>query len=368
MSDTSPMLEFDDPPDDTSFPDPWTPAADELADALVAARTALRKQRRIEKIIAALITVGLAALIIAAESGMIALVIIQASLLATVLYHAFRTRPRLRMLQESQAKLDVIDPQCPGCGYSLRHLTRRRCPECGRGVLRILPEPIEYVLQGGRVSITRGSVESDLGWVALLIMLLAATVIGKLTSPAIGFQACAVPLMIFTLFLVVRGVRNVRQVSRQVPCDRCRHPVSLDGDKTCSQCGADVLANHVYVRPGMAGTGDPRLCRPWCHLIGATRICSALVIIPAIKSNDALGSPLFDFGQWLLPPVMLIVAIILLIADARRRSPTRVNVFDTSVYPLCHHCLGSLNRQPANGYCVHCGKAYRGIELAGGRR
>jgi len=348
-------------------PDPWTPQADALADTLRAPRDMRDKSRRRDQLVGVAVTVSLVSLAIVLGSGAALTAVAIAVPLVAVCYVSLRARPRAWAIQEATTKLEIIDPHCEGCGYSLRHLRSDRCPECARRAPLPMPEQIDHIVQGGSVLVPRGSLESDLGWVAALTMALVAVVLGKLASATAGVAAMGVTLVTFILTQNIVRYRQGRRVPEAAVCDACGQTTSIRQNH-CEHCGAAILAEHVYVRPGMRGSFDPRLFIGWAQVAAALAIGWMLMVLAAIfGAHTAAGFNASAMRMACYQPIFAVAGVLLVYVDHRRRTPGRLRAFGLSLEPLCHHCLGVLKGQPPNGHCPHCRRPYRAIELAGGR-
>ncbi|MCB9867189.1 MAG: hypothetical protein H6816_11225 [Phycisphaerales bacterium] len=285
-----------------------------------------------------------------------------------VVYVPLRVRPRRAALDEVRARQELIDPRCPQCAYPLRHLRQRRCPECGRRVTLPSAEQVRRVLDGERVAVAKGSIEAELGWIVALLMILAAMTIGRLFGPLAGWCAAAAPPLIFLVFMAAGRHRQALSVPPWAICDKCGESTSVH-ENQCTHCRAKLNAEHVYVKPGLRGGADPRLYCTWAQLIGGA--CVALMLVlNGLFASRPVRTDLQPMDHAFIPlqAGLMIAAVYWLLIDRRMVRPDRLDRFDTSPRPLCHHCLRSITGQPANGRCVHCGRAYRGIELAGGLR
>lgn len=347
-------------------PDPWTPQADAMADTLREQRDTLRRLRRRDQLAGVAVTASLVSLAIVMGSGAALTAIAIAVPLAAICYVSLRARPRAWAIQEATTKLEIIDPHCEGCGYSLRHLRNDRCPECGRRPPLPMPEQVDFIAQGGSVLVPRGSLESDLGWVAALTMALVAVVLGKLVSVPIGVAAMGFTLVGFILTQNIIRYRQGRRVPEAAVCDACGQTTGIRHND-CGHCGAPILAEHVYVRPGMRGGFDPRLYVGWAQVAAALAIGWMLMVLATILDWNRGGTSLSAMGVACYQPIFALAGVLLVYVDHRRRTPGRLRAFGLSLEPLCHHCLGVLKGERANGHCPHCHRPYRAIELAGGR-
>ncbi len=350
--------------------DRWPPEADEFADRLFEQRKKLLAARKLDRTIGVLVTVGALLLMISADSGPAVMAVFTGVLLLVAVYLPVRVRPRQLALEVLTARLVVVDPRCGGCGYPLRHLRQSRCPECGRRVSLPLQHQIEHVLEGGDVLVARGSVASDLGWIVLLLMVLVASAVASLAGWSYGVAAAALPAAFFLLRNWWQLRRAVKRVPAEAPCDKCGRVLPLSCE-CCPECHARRLAEHVYARPGLNGEFDARLHCSWAKIAGGLMSCLALFTV----GMATLDSSRFSRSDWetaeeimyqIVPLVTAVAAIVVLSFDERKRRQSRLDRFDTSSYPLCHHCLQSLRGLPANGVCPHCDMPYRAIELAGG--
>jgi predicted amidophosphoribosyltransferase len=289
-----------------------------------------------------------------------------AGVLAAILYMPLRVRPRRAALDEIRARLELIDPQCPQCGYALRYLQQWRCPECGRRVVLPSAEQVRLVLAGEKITVAKGSIESELGWIVGLLMVLAAVVAGRLLGPLAFWCAAAAPPMLFLLFMGLARYRHARRIPPVAVCDKCGAATSVHLNR-CEHCPARLLAEHVYVKPGLRGP-DPRLYNSAAQLIGGACVTLMLVVIGLADLDRGTVVDILDLVLVPVEIVLLIVALHQLLRDRRLVSPARLERLDKSTRALCHHCLASLNGHPANGTCPACGEDYSGIELVGGLR
>jgi len=363
-----PAAEATGPPAPEQQPaDAWAEVADDLADELAGRQAALIRGRRRDKVIGVLLVMGICVFIglTRADELPYPLVVVVAAL--AILYIRLRSTPRANALMEIAARRALIDPKCPQCGYALRHLRKQRCPECGRRVQLPTAEQVGEALFTGKVAVSRSSVASDLGWVVGLLMVIAGMLAGRLHGAVAGWIAAALPP---AAFLVIQAVSRRRAVAR-VPlfalCDRCGHSTGLL-DNRCAACGAVLLAEHVYVKPGQRGPSDPRLYCTWAQLAGGACVVAMLVF-----NGIYLSLPVYTIGRfepwvWSAQFVLAVLAGWFFYRDQRLVRGERLMRYDRSTQPLCHHCLSSLKGQPANGACPACGRAYLGIELAGGLR
>lgn len=363
-----PAAQAADPPASEQQPaDAWPEVADDLADELAGQQAALIRGRRRDIALGVLLVVGICAFIglTRANELLFPLVVVVAAL--AILYIRLRSTPRAKALTEIAARRALIDPKCPQCGYALRHLYKQRCPECGRRVQLPTAEQVREALSAGKIVVSRISVASDLGWVAGLLMVIAGVLAGRLLGAAAGWCAAALPPAVFLVIQAVSRRRAAARVPLFAVCDRCGQSTGLL-DNRCAACEAALLAEHVYVKPGLRGPSDPRLYCTWAQLAGGACVVAMLVLngisipMPAFASRK-LG-PWMLFAQFALA----VLAGLFFYRDQRLVRGERLRRYDESTQPLCHHCLSSLTGQPANGACPGCGKAYLGIELAGGLR
>jgi len=284
---------------------------------------------------------------------------------AAMLYVPLRLKPRRAALDEVRARQELIDPRCPQCGYTLRHLQHARCPECGRRVRLPSARDVREALSGGPVAVAKGSIATELGWVVGMLMLLTAVCVGRWFGAVAAWCSSAVlPLFVLVLQAVGRHRQAIR-VSPLALCDRCEKPTSVHVNR-CEHCRARLLADHVYVRPGHRGWADPRLYCSQAQLLGG--LCVGLMLVINGLSLASRWAAYVEHRHWvlLLQFGLIAGAIGWLRVDLRMARRDRLERFDTSSRALCHHCLATLNGQFANGTCPSCEKAYRGIELAGG--
>jgi hypothetical protein len=348
--------------------DRWTRASDALVEELAETLERLRRTHRRERWGMAVVTVGLGALLFffgLSTSMVVALLFLLA--LLGLFYLRLRLRPRQQTMAEVKGKLRFLDPRCPGCGYSLRYLREYRCPECGRRVSLPSPERIDTIVDGGSVTVAQGSVESDMGYVVLLIMLVLATGLGSAFGVEIGFGAMSLPPVLFISLQAWQRRRRARSLQPSAVCETCGQVTGID-DGQCDECGAAFLAEHVYARPGLYGNFDPRLYCSWAQIAGAAAVGSMLLVIAFMLPNLGYMYTQINNGPLLLMQLILLSGgLYLLRFDAGLRAKDRLQIFDTSLTPLCSRCLCSLKGQPATGTCPHCGVPYRAVELAGGR-
>ena len=344
--------------------DVWTQEADVAIDALRLQMDSLTRRRRRDRGIGVALAGLLIIYFVVAADATNVIVGFLVCLLAASWYMPVRGGPTRRALERIKAKLAVIDPPCPACGYALRHLTRRRCPECGRRVRLPTREEIEHVVAGGPVTVEQPSMAAESGWIALLLMLLAAVVCGRVWGVLVGWWAAAVPAMTLLVSQVVQRYRQSLRVPPYAACDACGESTSLLAIR-CEHCDAPLLAEHVYVKPGLRGRFDPRLNCLWAQLSGGTCVCGILIVAGLLHSNAVSGSTFDEF--WGLQAGLLVIGLILLTYDLRLTSAHRLKEFDKTAQPLCHRCRQSLAGAPANGRCDSCGCTYSAIDLAGGR-
>ena len=212
----------------------------------------------------------------------------------------------------------------------------------------------------------RESVESDLGFVVLLVMVLAAVVVGRLFGVQAGLNAAASAPVLSVILLVATRIRRQRRVPRRTVCDAGGRSTEVDRNQ-CVRCGAALRAEHVYVRPGQEGRHDRRLHRSWAQVAGAIVIAVQLVLSPVRYSGLAQYIPPPEDAPLLWQVPLFVLGLGLLAYDARLRSTKRLQAFDESLVPRCHRCFQMLHGCPANGTCAGCGRAYRAIDLMGGR-
>jgi hypothetical protein len=348
--------------------DPWTPESDQLTEELQLTLDRLTRIHRRERWVMACVAAGVGVLLVIHGLTLNTAAMLGAVALLGLIYLRLRLRPRQHALAEIKAKLQYLDPRCLACGYSLRYLRDLRCPECGRRVQLPSAKRIDVVVAGGRVTVSQASVESDMGYIVLLIMFVLALGLGGTFGAAIGVGSMAVPPFVFIVIQAVQRRRSAEGAKPKVICEECGQLAELHNDE-CANCTASLLAEHVYVRPGLRGNFDPRLYNSKAQVFGAALICLMVALL-------ALAIPEVDRRR-LLPfnivPVLFMVQLTLVVLslcvlnlDTKLRSKERLAAFDHALVPLCHHCLNSLKGAPAGGNCPHCGVFYKAIELAGG--
>lgn len=367
-------LHFIDFPEEPSRPqdtapearDVWTTEADAVIDELrIQQETLVRRRRQDRGIGIGLAVVSIVYFVMAPNPTNVFVGFLLCLLVATW-YMPARGGPTRRALDRIRAKLAVLDPPCPACGYALRHLTRRRCPECGRRVSLPAREEIEHVVSGGSVEVEEPSIAAESGWIVLLLMLLAAVACGRVWGVLAAWWAAAVPAMTLLIFQVVHRYRKSLRVPPYAICDTCGESTSLLASR-CEHCEAPLLAEHVYVKPGLRGRFDPRLNCLWAQAVGGACVCGILLVAGLLFSRN-LGGRAYD-GPWYwgLQVLLAVGGVILLRYDLLLTLDHRLRKFDRTAEPLCHRCQRSLAGEPANGRCGSCGRAYSALGLAGGR-
>jgi hypothetical protein len=352
----------------TQRADPWTPESDQLAEELQLTLDRLKRVHRRERWAMAGVAVGVGILLVVHGLTLNTAALLGALALLGLIYLRLRIRPRQQALAEIVAKLQYLDPRCPACGYSLRYLRDPRCPECGRRVQLPSAEWIDVVVAGGRVTVAQASVESDMGYIVLLIMFVLALGLGGTFGAVAGVGSMAVPPFVFIVIQAVQRRRRAKGARPKVICEECGRLEELHNDE-CAHCAAALLAEHVYVRPGLRGNFDPRLYNSKAQIFGAALVCLMVVLL-------ALAIPEVD-RRHLLPfnilPTLFVVQLTLMVLslcvlnrDTKLRSKGRLAAFDRALVPLCHHCLSSLKGAPASGICPHCRKSYSAVRIAGG--
>jgi predicted amidophosphoribosyltransferase len=348
--------------------DPWTPESDQLAEELQLTLDRLKRVHRRERWVMGGVAVGVGVLLVIHGLTSNTAALLGALALLGLIYLRLRLRPRQHALAEIKAKLQYLDPRCPACAYSLRYLRDLRCPECGRRVQLPSAERIDVVVAGGRVTVAQASVESDMGYIVLLIMFVLALGLGGTFGAAAGVGSMAVPPLVFIVIQAVQRRRRAKSTKPKIICEECGQLAELH-DNECANCAAPLLAEHVYVRPGLRGNFDPRLYNSKAQVFSAALICLMVALlalaIPEVDRHRLLPFnilPMLFVVQ--LPLVVLSLCVLRL--DTRLRSKERLAAFDHALAPLCHHCLGSLKGAPAGGNCAHCGKSYSAVQIAGG--
>lgn len=347
---------------DAVRPDPWLPEVDEAADAFQDRRSRLIAARKRDKWIGLSVVAATVAVLAVTGGVWQTITGCAAVILLVAFYSQMVARPRNQTILELESKLEIVDPQCQACGYPLRHLTHRRCPECGRRFEPPERHEIERVISGESVAVARASIESELGGIMMWTTIFVAGLTSRFLPEAIWVMTLPVPLVACLCVLTILRLRGGRRRGRHGTCDGCGKPIVLACER-CENCGTLILAEHVYVRPGLHGANDPRLASVWLQLLGGALVC--LTFVPM-----GLGALVDPYGRashlWLAVLPLAAAGVSVLCYDARLRRRERLERFDRSVDPLCPQCLQSLRGQPATGRCPACRKAYRAAQLAGG--
>jgi ribosomal protein L37E len=114
--------------------DPWPDGLDELVDMLRAEQGRLLAEQRSDGVIGVFLgSLAVLFILITGDVWMLGIGVLAVTLVAGI-YWPLRKRPRDEVLAGLAQRLAVLDPRCPRCGYTLRRLRKKRCPECGQPV------------------------------------------------------------------------------------------------------------------------------------------------------------------------------------------------------------------------------------------
>ncbi len=346
------------------LPTAWPDGCDKFADELQNQQNSLVQKRNRDRMIGVVITALLCAVLFTSHSGFINFLVFVLSIGCATTYITIRVKPRRNAIEELQARLSLLDPRCKQCGYSLRHLQNRRCPECGRKVLLPTRQQLEIAMSKEKVTVASGSISSELGWVVGLIMVLFASIMGKCFGWSVGWYSATVPPMFFVVLQIIDYRRQARKIPPLAICNECSQPTSVLANE-CTYCQAPLLAQHVYVKPGFRGPGDPRLYNARARILGAACVCGMLIVIGSFWNDIGRDT---DLAYLELILIALFTAGILLIScDQRLVNKNRLKRIDRTPSPLCHNCLRDLTGLFANDTCPSCKRTYSGMDLIGGK-
>ena len=344
-------------------PTTWPEGSDQFVDELQDQQDSLIQKRNKDRLIGAIVTAFLCAALFTTHSGFINFLIFVFSIGCATTYITIRVKPRRHAIEELQARLSLLDPRCKQCGYNLRHLRNRRCPECGRRVLLPTSKQLEAAMSKERVTVASGSISSELGWVVGLIMVLFASIMGKCFGWSVGWYSATIPPMFFVVLQIIDYRRQAGKIPPLAICNECSQPTSVLINE-CTHCHASMLAQHVYVKPGLRGPGDPRLYNARARILGAACICSMLMVIGSFWNDMGTDADLAFLELILI--VLFTAGILSISRDQRLVNKNRLKRIDRTPSPLCHNCLRDLTGLFANDTCPSCKRTYTGMDLVGG--